>query len=187
VELPEGVSYKGVFGQLAAQTGDPLISVEAPAGCMRAVALLPGGEVKPLAYNPSTSRWEARFDIPTYFTEGDYVVRVALLLESGERRVVSVKYAVDLTPPQAKGALRLQGGAAPHLRLELETSEETARVVALLPWGEKATLHPVTEHADRFAALVPIPKGFSDGPQRVTYILTDRAHNRTTVTVDLSE
>ena len=187
VELPEGVSYQGVFGQLAAQTGDPLISVEAPAGCMRAVALLPGGVVKPLAFNPSTAHWEARFDIPTYFTEGDYVVRVVLLLESGERRILTVKYAVDLTPPQGKGALRLQAGASPHLRLELETSEETARVVALLPWGEKALLQPVTDHADRFAAVVPVPKGFGGGPQRVTYILTDRAHNRTTVTVDLSD
>jgi hypothetical protein len=35
--------------------------------------------------------------------------------------------------------------------------------------------------------VVPVPKGFGGGPQRVTYILTDRAHNRTTVTVDLSD
>ena len=187
VELPEGVSHKGVFGQLAAQTGDPLISVEAPAGCKRAVALLPDGEVKPLAFNPATSHWEARFDIPTYFAEGDYVVRVVLLLESGERRIVTVKYAVDLTPPQGKGAIRLHGGASPRLRLALETSEETARVVALLPWGERVTLLPVTDGADRFAATVAVPRGHGDGPQRVTYVLTDRAHNRTTITVDLSE
>jgi hypothetical protein len=48
-------------------------------------------------------------------------------------------------------------------------------------------LLPVTDRADRFAATVVVPRGYGDGPQRVTYVLTDRAHNRTTITVDLSE
>ena len=38
-----------------------------------------------------------------------------------------------------------------------------------------------------FFALVPLPANKAIEPLQITYVLTDRAHNRTTLTVDMSK
>ena len=148
---------------------------------------MPGGEVKRLVRNPVNDKWEARFDIPTYAGEGDYRVTVIIVRQDGTRRTLVLRYAVDQTPPTGAGGAHLVGGGAPVLHLELDVSEDTARVVALLPWGEKALLRPATPEGDHFAADVPVPHEYIAQAHKVVFVLTDRAHNRTTVTVDLSE
>src|SRR5439155_25072551 len=67
------------LSELRARMGDPLIQVDAPIDSERVIAIMPGGEIKPLAYNVESRRWEARFDIPTYAAEGAYEIVVIVI------------------------------------------------------------------------------------------------------------
>ncbi len=71
-----------------------------------------------------------------------------------------------------------------RLRLEVRASDTTARVVALLPWGARVPLQRTADRR-RFLALAPLPSAWRRARSAVTYILTDRAHNRTSITVDM--
>ncbi|HVF84863.1 MAG TPA: hypothetical protein VM821_02690, partial [Abditibacteriaceae bacterium] len=115
--------------------------------------------------------------------------------KNGARLSWVLRYRVDMTAPQGQGTAQMvqasANGASRTLRLELQTGSDTTRVSALLPWGEKVELKPSNIHAHRFFALVT-PPASPDGatsPRQgddfsVTYILTDRAHNRASITVD---
>ena len=61
---------------------------------------------------------------------------------------------------------------------------DTARVKALLPWGEEVGLLPAGS-PHRFFALVPLSPARRAAASVVTYILTDHAHNRTAITVNM--
>ena len=161
---------------------DPLISIEAPADTRQVVALMPTGEVRPLALNSVTGKWEARFDIPTYLTEGEYTITVIIVLKDGTRKVMTIRYHVDLTPPSGVAQATVVSSEQPTLRLEIEATEDTARVTALLPWGSRVALEPSSQPR-RFFALTPVPPAYQGTPVSVTFVLLDRAHNRTTVTV----
>lgn len=166
--------------------GDPLISINAPSDALQVIALLPGGEIKRLVYNEKAKRWEVRFDIPTYAPEGEFPISVVIVAKDGTRRIIKLNFRVDGTAPQGQGTAKIVEGEQPKLRLELQTDKETARVAALLPWGEKVELKPSAQHEGSFFALVPLPANSADQPLQITYVLTDRAHNRTTLTIDLS-
>lgn len=170
------------------RSGDPLIRVQAPADATQVIAILPGGALKRLLFDAPSGTWQARFDIPTYASEGEYAISVILVMKDGERRQLTLRYRVDMSAPQGRGEAKLTGNAD-ILRLELEASSDTTRVSALLPWGEQMELKPSTLHARRFFALAPIPRHMSTHAAdakawSVTYILTDGAHNRTTIIVD---
>src|SRR5207248_301865 len=90
VEKPEGVGDSPAAGGsptllAQARAGDPLIRVQAPPDAAQVIALMPGGEIKRLLFDPDRGEWSARFDIPTYAAEGDYFVRVVLVLKDGTR------------------------------------------------------------------------------------------------------
>ena len=164
--------------------GDPLISIDAPADAQQVVAILPNGEVKQLVFDSTSKRWLARFDVPTYAAEGDYTIEIVIVDKDGARRRFTLTYQVDMTVPRGEAlAQRAQNGA---LRLEVQGDAGTARVAALLPSGEKAELQPSATDKTRFIAHVDM-KHNEQALQTVTYILTDRAHNRTQISVDLSK
>lgn len=175
-----------VEDELRARMGDPLLSIEAPADAQQVVALMPGGEIKRLAYDARKACWEARFDIPSYAAEGDYVITVVIVLKEGTRKTLVVRYHVDLTPPVGTGQARIAKSSQPMLRLELTGSPDTARVKALLPWGQEVELSQ-TAHAHRFFTLLPLTPQQRGTGSVVTYILTDKAHNRTTIRIDMTE
>jgi hypothetical protein len=168
-----------------ARYGDPLIRVEAPADAQQVVAVMPDGEVKPLEYNATTGCWEARFDIPTYATEGDYVITIIIVPQNGMRQTLVMHYQVDLTSPKAAGKVETVIDGQRTLRLELEGGEDVDRVKAVLPWGDMVELRPSSQ-AHRFFALVPLPVNRNSPTNDVTFIVTDRAHNRTNVIVEMS-
>jgi Ca-activated chloride channel family protein len=191
-----GGSFRVAAGQrFSGRAGDPLISVEAPSDAKRVVALLPGGEVKKLLWNVENHKWEARFDIPTYAPEGEYSITVIVVRHDDKRTRLVLRYHVDMTAPQGKGAARVAGSSQGRsasqpqrsLHLELEASAGTARVMALLPWGDKVEMKAGSNARNRFATVVQPPPHWTSSQGAVTYILTDRAHNRTSVTVDLSK
>lgn len=167
-----------------AQGGDPLIQVEASPDAANVVALMPDGDIKRLLYNPVSKKWEARFDIPMTAKEGAYVVQIIIALKDGTRKFLTMRYHVDTTPPIAAGTAQITAASEPTLRLEVEADADTARITALLPWGEPISLQPSSE-PNRFFALVPIPPTQRGTLTAVTYIVTDKAHNRTTIMVDM--
>jgi len=186
--------------ELAVRMGDPLISVEAPADAAQVVAIFPGGETKKLALNADSQKWEVRFDVPTYAMEGAYWVSIIVVFEDGTRQHLTMRFHVDVTAPQGKAKAAAVGGEGSTAvwRLEMDGDDDTARVLAILPGGEKIELAPSTEKANRFFALAPrasvaevevAAEGSTPfaGKGKVIFILTDRAHNRTTIEVDMSE
>lgn len=170
--------------RLAARWGDPLIAVDAPEDALRVIALMPDGEIKVLEYNTDMRRWEARFDIPLYAAEGEYAIKVIAVLKDGTRRQMALSYNVDLTPPT--GTPIALDATNRRLRLEIMASEDTARAVALLSWGERVEMRSSSEQG-KFYAIVDVPAGYEEALPEVSYILTDSAHNRTTITVELSK
>jgi hypothetical protein len=161
--------------ELRARMGDPLVVSQAPADARHVVAVMPDGEVKRLEFNGLTRRWEARFDIPTYAKEGEYVVQVIAVLKDGTRTAETMRYHVDVTPPKGKLVARIVEGRV--LRIELEADEDAARASAILPWGEQRTVGRTG--TGRFLLLAPIPEAWQGRPLEVRVILLDRAHNRT--------
>lgn len=182
VELPEGMA---AAGPLASRAGDPLITIDAPADARRVVALMPGGEIKPLVWNPVTSRWEVRFDIPGYAAQGDYAITAVFVLADGTRHSLTLHYRVDTTAPQVLGRTARRNGGS-QVQLTLEADPDTARVTALMPWGERVELTPSEADPHLFAGHTTLPADFAHSDAPVTYVVTDRAHNRTQITVDMS-
>lgn len=162
-----------------ARYGDPMIAVDAPADALRVVAVMPDGEIKTLEYNTDTKKWEVRFDIPSYETEGEYTITVIVVLKDGVHKQMKLHYNVDLTPPTGKANAIVAGNA----RLDISTDKDTARVTALLPWGERVEMRTSSEPG-KFYANIPVPDNYRNTAFAVSYVLTDRAHNRTTITVD---
>ena len=198
VEMASGVSYHGTGAgaggayrvsssqQFSGRAGDPLLTVEAPQNAAQVIALMPGGDVKRLAYDIQSRRWEARFDIPMSAAEGDYAVTVIVVRRDGTRSRLTLHYRVDLTGPLGTGVARIDGGSAPTLHLKLTADAGTARVSALLPWGARIDLHPSDTEKNVFESAIPVPGSAVGATPKVTFVLTDTAHNRTAITVDLS-
>lgn len=170
-----------------ARSGDPLLRVKAPDDAEQVIALLPGGEIKRLLWEKDKAEWLARFDIPTYAPEGDYFVRVLIVLKDSTRQTVLLRYKVDMTPPIGSARTRIAPIATGVVNLELDAGEDTARVAALLPWGERIELTPSQTESHRFAAQITVPTAHRGKPSVVTFVLTDRAHNRTQITMDMSK
>jgi hypothetical protein len=177
--------------------GDPLISIEAPSDAQQVIAILPSGEIKRLIFDVDAKKWQARFDVPSYVSEGEYSIGIVVVLQDGTRRHMTMRYSVDMTAPGGKGQAAVVSGASaqgtePMLRLEIDADAGTTRVFALLPWGDKVEMKPSTVNEHRFMATVQLPStqtASTDSPRSdvVTYILTDKAHNRTVITVDMTK
>jgi len=168
----------------ARRGGDPLISVNAPADALRVVAIMPDGEIKPLAYNSDSGRWEARFDIPTYMPEGEYVIRVIVSLKDGTSKELTLPYSVDLTAPTGAATAVFIDGPGRRIRLDVAASEDTGRVTALMPWGDRVEMRASSERG-KFFAVVAVPDGYASSPFKVSFVLLDNAHNRGVLCADV--
>ena len=162
--------------------GDPLISVSAPANCQRVVAILPSGELLPMVYDAAKRAWEARFDVPTYAREGDYKVKIIIVAADGARHQMTMNFRVDVTAPDGKGGVRFGGGT---INLRLETDDQTDRVSAFTPWNERIELRRDIDGI--FVAQAAVPVQWQGKAAQIRFVVTDKAHNRTEITVDWSE
>jgi hypothetical protein len=171
--------------KLIARMGDPLISVQAP-DAVSVVALMPDGEIKQLVFDAQKERWEARFDIPASAAEGEYTIQIIVARKDGSRQMLKMHYSVDLTPPDGKVRMKVidkEYSRQKVLRLEMQTDDNAARVSALLPWNQKVELMPSENTSNQFFALTPVPEDFQKSTFPVTFVLTDKAHNRAEITV----
>lgn len=180
-------NYNELYDKLERATyrwGDPLIAIEAPADTQQVIALMPDGEIKVLTYNSDSKRWEARFDIPSYAGEGGYVINIVIVLKDGTRKILTMSYKCDLTAP--KGDAKVQMVSSDHkLRLELDADDDTARAAALLPWGERIELSKSNE-PNKFFAIASVPVAWHGKAVAVQFVLTDGAHNRTSIVLDMA-
>ncbi len=163
-------------GTFAAQPGDPLIQIKAPADTLSVLAILPDGTPLPLRRDAKSGRWEARFDIPTYAPDGPYAVQIVMTRQGGKRQRLSLLYRVDTKAPT--GSAKLGAGRA---MITLQAGDDVERVLALMPWGERLQLQ---RDGRTFSAPVQTPVAFSSRQAVVTLILTDHAHNRTEISLD---
>lgn len=160
-----------------ARYGDPLIQVNAPRNARSVVAIFPDGQVKPLEWNGDSHRWEARFDIPTYVSQGAYSVQIIVVGAHGERQGITVRFFVHLSSPSKNASFKFD----PHQpQLELSCDAATNRVSAFLASGERIELRQ--NAAGLWVAPLPANVG---GAQNVRFVLTDGAHNRTEIAFDL--
>jgi len=159
--------------------GDPLIAVKAPANCRRVVALMPDGTLLPLEWNARTSSFEARFDVPAFAPEGDYAVKIILIGEDGTRRILTMRFAVDLKSPHGEGVVACNGKTW-HLALRADAL--TDRVSAFTPWNARVELK--RGEGDLFCADTLAPDEWQNKQGATRFVVTDGAHNRTEVVVD---
>ena len=162
---------------LRARMGDPLLFADAPRNAQSVVATLPNGEVVPLQWDAAAARWQCRFDIPTYATEGEYVVSVAITLADGASTVREFRYTVDITAPKGIVTATRTGST---VRVEVVSDADTVRVVVVAASGT-VPLVAAPARPGHFFGLVANPSA------TVTLVLTDRAHNRATVTTPVME
>ncbi|WP_157947495.1 VIT domain-containing protein [Abditibacterium utsteinense] len=159
--------------------GDPLISVLAPANCQQVVAIMPDGTLLPLAYDFHKKSWEARFDVPTWASEGDYKVQILIVSQDGARKRLTMNFALDVSTPEGAGTVQSDGKT---WKLQLQSDGQSDRVSAFLPWNERVELR--RNESGIFSGEVAVPAQFAAQKTKVRFILTDKAHNRTEIWVD---
>ncbi|RYX83261.1 hypothetical protein EON83_15455 [bacterium] len=164
--------------QYRLKPGDPLISVKAPRASRRVIAILPSGEILPLTWNARTLAFEARFDVPAHAIAGPYAVQVIVVGERGERHQLVMHFSVEDNGPDGNARLFF---SPQNPRLELECDARTDRVSAFLASGERVEL--AREATGRWSAALPSQVASGD---KVRFVLTDAAHNRTEITLDLT-
>ncbi len=169
--------------QYQVRPGDPLISLAAPRDAQQVVAILPDGTFKKLEWNAVTSRWETRFDVPTYAPDGGYEVQILLVRRDGTRAHFQMRFDVDTAAPRARALKSASGkanGATWNLRLQTEAGTE--RVSALTPWNERVKLQ--NRGGGMWSRPIAVPTQWQGKSARVRFIVIDSAHNRTEVLVD---
>lgn len=193
VDMADGVSYEGIFGGSMSgkagstlapapsvpqfRAGDPLLSVEAPRTAKSVVAVFPGGDLKPLAWNSRTEKWEVRFDIPATFREGTYNVEVFVLTLDGKRSRLVVPFEVSMTAPDLKPTAEMRNGV---WHVNVDGDPRWARVALITPWGEKLPFD-YDPSTGRIQLDLKWPKGFAGGWFRLVGL--DRAHNQAEVKI----
>lgn len=154
---------------LRAKFGDPIIQVVAPQHAKSVVASFPDGEVKPLTWNTSQHMWEVRFDIPSYFNQGKYDVKVVVTMPDGRKESSTFSYTVDIAAPEAQAVWHVEREKA---ILSVICSEDTARVEVFLADGSRKSL------AKRAPGKFVIELGIAESVGSCTIAVTDQAHNR---------
>jgi Ca-activated chloride channel family protein len=182
VELPEGTSYAGVFGELSREEippGDPIISVVAPRSAKRVTAYFPFGLVKPLTFDPVTRMWRGRFLVPLEVRDGYYDVVIAAELKDGTVRRREVRYRLDSKGNDIEVTLSAReltpGGV---LKLEVDAVEETKEVSVYSElFGEDQHLLE-TKDGLRFGKELTVPAQVAPGEYELVLVARDPAGNR---------
>lgn len=164
--------------QLKVRMGDPLIAVKAPRDCRQVIAVLPGGEIKKLEFNPLSREFEARFDVPTWASEGAFRVEILVVLPSGTRQRLVMVFGVDLRSPLGNGFAQRKGDT---LQLRLETGDDTDRVSAFVGNNGRVELK---REGSAFVGQTQVSSPLSNS--EVRFVVTDEAHNRSEIRVALS-
>ncbi|ABS28314.1 Vault protein inter-alpha-trypsin domain protein [Anaeromyxobacter sp. Fw109-5] len=138
-ELPEGVSYEGIFGPASlvdvaparVKPGDPELRVVAPPGAVSVSVALPfERSAREAIRDPARGDFVLRFLVPPAWPDGSYDARVTIRHEDGRREERVAPIRVDTTPA-AVAVLAAPATAAPGETVRLAL--KPALPVAWLP------------------------------------------------------
>lgn len=182
VELPEGTSYAGVFGELSREEippGDPIISVMAPRNARRVTAYFPFGLVKPLTFDTVSGYWRGRFLVPLFVKDGYYDVLVAVEMKDGTVRRREVRYRLDSQGNDIEVTLSSrQLAPGQTLRLDVDAVESTREVSVYGELFGDEQLLLGTHDGLRFSRELVVPAGTGPGEYELVFVARDAAGNR---------
>jgi Ca-activated chloride channel family protein len=145
-ELPEGVSYQGIFGPAAevkvtpgrVKPGDPEIRVSAPPAVRKVAVALPfEPSPRDAVRDPATGDWVLRFLVPSGLPDGSYQARVTLFHQGGRVEERTAPIRVDTTPAAVAvlSASDLEPGQVVHLTMKPALPLWRAAAAAGAPGG----------------------------------------------------
>lgn len=105
-EGPEGAAR---LSHSRLKPGDPVLTVDAPAGTRAVVAELPSGSRKLCRPDAGRGKWACRFLVPRWTADGLYEVRITAVGEDGSRLAYSAEYRVDSRAPVMDVEARREG------------------------------------------------------------------------------
>src|SRR5208283_1966412 len=77
-----------------------VLRVQAPRDAKRVTAMFPFGLTQDLGYDDMSESWMTRFLVPKDVSDGEYEVRVVIVLRGGEVKTATVRYTIDSRAPQ---------------------------------------------------------------------------------------
>ena len=145
-ELPEGVSFEGIFGPASevkvtpgrVKPGDPEVRVSAQS-TVRAVTVALPFEASPrdAVRDPASGDWVLRFLVPSGLPDGSYEARVTLVHQGGRGEERSAPIRVDTTPAAVAvlSASDLEPGKVVRLSMKPALPLSRAAAAAGAPGG----------------------------------------------------
>jgi Ca-activated chloride channel family protein len=182
VQMPEGMSYAGVFGELSREEippGDPIISVRAPRDARRVTAYFPFGLVKPLTFDTMSGTWRGRFLVPLGVADGYYAVLVSTELADGTVLRREVRYRLDSKGNDFEVTLSTRElSPCGSLSLDVDAVEATKEVSVYSELFGDTQLLLDTKDGLRFTKTLPVPRGAAAGEYTLVFVARDNAGNR---------
>lgn len=151
--------------------GDPLLTVEAPADARQVTAYFPFGLVKDLHFNPYTGKWQVRFLVPSDVEDGDYEVRVRVVLADGTSQWSTARYHIDSEEPDFDVELVPVPGGVAVLVFANEAVRE-ARVALVADPDQRIALEP-NVRGSLYSGFFPLPAGVHE----LRIVVADTARN----------
>jgi hypothetical protein len=197
VEMPEGVSYEGVFGKEARivrmsptqmPPGDPIIYIKGGRDFEQVTAIFPFGKTLPLYYDPHTSRWMGVFLVPKDVPDATYKVQIVATLRNGEQERFETTYCIDTRPPDIEVKI---AESLPKTKdmvpIEVTGSRDISKVIVRGWNGETIRLR--RKEGGKFYGSLAIPEATESGKYKVEITAYDYAQNKTkkVVIMELSE
>lgn len=165
--------------------GDPLLSVQAPAGTAAVTVIFPFGETVNATYNSNSKLWECRFLVPKGFKDGVYAATIIVVSRSGEQVITSQSFIIDSEPPTIDAELK-SAGVKPGEKTEIwaDASSDTIILTATMPWREEVDLR-WDPHILHSRGDFTVPRDWAPGRYKIRITATDRAFNMSGTEVEL--
>jgi len=162
--------------------GDPVIRVQAPADAQQVTAFFPFGLELDLTYDPAAEAWTGRFLVPNDVVDGEYDVRVLVVDDGGDARIVDVPYTIVSDEPEMDFEVEaVEGGV--RVRVSAEDGVRLATVAVVDDPTLRADLEPLSDERTSWETTFAL----TPGTHVLRVVAADQARNETehvvTVTV----
>lgn len=179
-EAPDGVDLDMAM-DLSRQympPGDPLLTVQAPHDADEVVVVFPWGGVESLAWDEQRERWYVRFLVPRDVADGEYEIRIFIMLPDGRTEIRGETLVIDSSVPE----LDLQAHVEGQVTILSFVPEEPLRSILVEPVGQPGAAHRVDlrQHPGGEVRVV-LPGVYTE----LRVVAKDRAMNRVEQSVEV--